>query len=88
MIKRVENSIIKALADIERGTFAGGVIRMSLVDGGVDYSKANPALSPSVIAEVDRIKEEIIKDNIRIYTTYRDALSAGIAPAGLSALDD
>ncbi len=88
MIKRVENSTIKALADIERGTFTGGVIRMSLADGGVDYSKSNPALSPSIIAEVDRIKEEIIKGDIRIHTTYSEALAAGAAPEGLSALDD
>ena len=84
MIKRVENSTIKALSDIERGTFASGVIRMSLANGDLDYSKSNPALSPSVIAEVDRIKEEIIKGNITIYSTYEEALAADIAPEELS----
>ena len=88
MIKRVESSIIKALADIENGTFTGGVIKMSMADGGVDYSKSNPALSPSVIAKVDRIKRDIIRGNIRIYGTYREALEAGAAPEGLSALDE
>ena len=86
MIKRVENSTIKALADIENGVFAGGVIRMSMADGGVDYSKSNPALSPSIIAQVDHIKEEIIRGDITIYATYKEALEVGAAPAGLSAL--
>ena len=88
MIKRVENSTIKALTDIENGTFKSGVIRMAMADGGIDYSKANPALSQSVIVQVDRIKEEIVKGNITIYGTYREALAAGVVPAGLSALDD
>ena len=87
MIKRVENSIIKALADIENGSFDGGIIRMSMADGGVDYSKANPALSPSVVAQVDRVKRDIVRGNIRIYGTYSEALAAGAVPAGLSALD-
>ena len=88
MIKRVENSTIKALTDIENGTFYGGVIRMSMADGGVDYSKANPALSPAVIAKVDHIKDEIVKGDIRVYSTYKEALEAGAAPARLSALDE
>ena len=88
MIKRVENSTIKALTDIENGIFYGGVIKMSMADGGVDYSKSNPALLPSVIAQVDRIKEEIVKGNITIYATYEGALEAGAAPEGLSALDN
>ena len=79
---------MKALTDIENGAFTGGVIRMTMLDGGSDYSKANPALSPSAIAQVDRIKAEIINGNIKVYGTYREALDAGVVPAGLSALDD
>ena len=67
MIKRVENSTIKALTDIENGTFTGGVVKMTMADKGVDYSTANPALSKSVIAEVEKAKTEIINGNIKIY---------------------
>lgn len=88
MIKRVENSTIKALTDIENGTFTGGVVKMTMADKGVDYSTANPALSKSVIAEVEKAKTEIINGNIKIYDTYKEALDAGVVPAGLSALDD
>ena len=88
MIKSVENSTIRALTDIEKGVFKSGVVRTSMADGGLAYSKANPALSPSVIAEVDRVKQEIVSGNIKVYGTYREALAAGVVPAGLSALDD
>lgn len=88
MIKRVENSTIKALTDIENGVFAGGVVKMTMEDAGVDYSTANPALSPAVIEELENAKTEIINGSITVYATYRDALAAGAVPEGLSALDD
>jgi basic membrane protein A len=88
MLKRVENSTIKALTDIENGTFAGGVVKMSMVDDGVGYSTANPELSADVIKQVDAAKADIINGKIKIYGTYKDAFAAGVVPKGLAALDD
>ncbi len=88
MVKRVENSTIKALTDIASGSFSGGLVKMSMVDDGIDYSKSNPDLSSSVIAQVDSVKQDIIAGNIIVYGTYSEALAAGVVPEGLSALDD
>ncbi|MDY4609800.1 MAG: BMP family protein [Sphaerochaetaceae bacterium] len=88
MLKRVENSTIKALTDVENGTFAGGVVKMGMTDDGVGYSTANPELSADVIKQVDAAKSDIISGKIKIYPTYKEALAAGAVPAGLSALDD
>jgi basic membrane protein A len=37
---------------------------------------------------VEKAKADIISGAIDIYPTYKGALAAGAAPAGLSALDD
>jgi len=88
MLKRVENSSLMVLSAVADGTFAGGVVQMSMADEGVGYSAANPELSASVKAAVDAAKVDVVSGKIKLYKTYKDALAAGAAPAGLAALDD
>ena len=88
MVKRVENSTKMALDEVAAGTFKGGVVHMGMKENGVDYSKANKALSADVAKQVDAAKGDIINGKIKIYGTYKDALAAGAAPVGLAAKDD
>ncbi len=88
MLKRVENSSLHVLNAVADGTFKGGVIQMGMVDDGVGYSTANPELSKNVIAAVEKAKADVISGKVKLYKTYKDALAAGAAPAGLAALDD
>lgn len=88
MLKRVENATLYALNAVQDGTFAGKVVNMSMADDGVGYSTANPALSQSVIAQVEQAKADIASGKIKVYGTYKEALANGAAPAGLLALDD
>ena len=88
MIKRVETSLLIALNDFAEGKFAGGVVNLSLKDGGVDYSKANKELGVKVIDSIESAKKDIISGAVKIVPTYKEALAAGIAPEGLGAIDD
>lgn len=88
MIKRVETATLMALHDFADGKFAGGVVNLSLKDGGVDYSKANKAFSIKVIDAIETAKKDIISGAVKIVPTYKEALAEGIAPAGLGAIDD
>ncbi|MEA5027274.1 MAG: BMP family ABC transporter substrate-binding protein [Sphaerochaeta associata] len=88
MLKRVENSSLMVLKAVADGSFSGGVVQMGMADDGVGYSTANPELSANVIKLVDAAKADINSGKIKIFKTYREALAAGAAPAGLAALDD
>ena len=88
MLKRVENSSLMVLKAVADGSFSGGVVQMGMADDGVGYSTANPELSANVVKLVDAAKADINSGKIKIYKTYREALAAGAAPAGLAALDD
>ncbi len=88
MLKRVENSSLMVLKAVADGSFSGGVVQMGMADDGVGYSTANPELRASVVKQVDAAKADINSGKIKIFKTYREALAAGAAPAGLAALDD
>ena len=88
MLKKVENSSLYCLNAVKNGTFTGEVVKMTMEDDGVGYSTANAELKSEVVKTVDTAKADIINGKIKIYGTYKDALAAGAAPAGLSALDD
>ena len=88
MLKRVESSSLYCLEAVENGTFTGEVVKMTMADNGVGYSTANPELKAEVVKAVEKAKADIISGAIDIYPTYKGALAAGAAPAGLSALDD
>jgi basic membrane protein A len=88
MLKKVENSSLYCLNAVKNGTFSGEVVKMTMEDDGVGYSTANTELKADVIKAVDAAKADIISGKIKIYGTYKEALAAGAAPAGLAALDD
>lgn len=88
MLKKVENSSLYALNAAKEGTFKGEVIKMTLADDGVGYSQANSELKAEVVKALEEARTDIINGKIKIYGTYKEALAAGAAPAGLAALDD
>ncbi|MFA5467619.1 MAG: BMP family ABC transporter substrate-binding protein [Sphaerochaetaceae bacterium] len=88
MLKKVEASSLYALNAAKDGTFTGKVVKMTLADDGVGYSQANPELKADVVKAIEAAKADVISGKIKIFGTYRDALAAGVVPAGLAALDD
>lgn len=88
MLKVVEASTLDALNKIKAGTFTAGEVVMSMTDGGVGYSKANAELKADVVKAVDAAAKDIVSGKIKVIPTYKDALAAGVVPAGLGALDD
>ena len=89
MVKRVDTAAQMLLRDckdfsldLPRETYLG------LAQQGMDYSIANPLLHKEIIEAVNVKKQEIISGKQKIYKTYAQALSAGIAPQGLKAIDD
>ncbi|MGP1457762.1 MAG: BMP family lipoprotein [Treponema sp.] len=88
MVKKVETASLMALKSIEEGDFKSGVHKLSLADGGVDYSLTNAELKPEVVRAVDAMKSDIISGAVTVVGTYREALEKGLVPAGLGAKDD
>ncbi len=88
MLKMVETSAIMALTDVKDGAFEGGVIELDMAANGVGYAATNTELSKDIIDEIEAIKAEIVAGDIMVYKTYKDALAAGVVPAGLGAKDD
>jgi basic membrane protein A len=88
MIKRVESASLYALKAVENNTFKGGEVFLNMALDGVDFATTNPELSSPIIAKVDAIKKDIISGKIKVIGTYKDALAAGVVPAGLGAKDD
>jgi len=88
MVKRVESATLYALQSVEKDSFVSGVITLDMAANGVDYSTANPELSADVIKSVDSYKQKIIDGSIKVIDKYAACQEAGIAPAGLGAIDD
>lgn len=88
MLKRVESSTMYALNAVEKSEFKSGVIRLDMAADGVGFSSANPELSADVVSQVEAAKADIISGKIKIYGTYAETAAAGLAPAGLGAIDD
>ena len=61
---------------------------LALKDDGVDYSNVNKAISSEVLDAAEKVKSEIISGRVKILPTYKEALDAGLVPAGLGAIDD
>ena len=88
MLKVVENSTIDALNKVKNGTWQGGVVTQNMANDGVGYSKANSELKASAIAAADQAKADILSGKIVVNKTYKASKAAGLAPAGLGAIDD
>ncbi len=88
MLKMVENSTLDALTKVKDGTWQGGVVTQNMANSGVGYSTANALLSDAAKAAAEKAKSDILSGSIVVNKTYAASKAAGIAPAGLSAIDD
>ena len=88
MLKMVENSTLDALNKVKDGTWQGGVVTQNMANEGVGYSTANSELKASAIAAADQAKADILSGKIVVNKTYAASKAAGLAPAGLAAIDD
>ncbi len=88
MLKMVENSTLDALNKVKNGTWQGGVVTQNMANEGVGYSTANSELKASAIAAADKAKADILSGKIVVNKTYAASKAAGLAPAGLAAIDD
>jgi basic membrane protein A len=70
--KRVDVAVYKAIQSVLNGTFHGGNVVYGLKDNGVGLGKINPAVPQSEVAQVNKIKAEIIAGKIKnIPTTVK-----------------
>jgi basic membrane protein A len=88
MLKRVESSTLYALKAVQSNTFASKVLVLDMKADGIGYSVRNEELNADIVKKVDAIKKDIIDGKIKVYATYKDALAAGVVPAGLGAMDN
>ncbi|MBO5123743.1 MAG: BMP family protein [Spirochaetaceae bacterium] len=88
MIKRVEASTMYALDAVAKDTFKSGVVTLDMAADGVGFSAANPELSAAVVKQIEDLKADIVSGKIKVIGTYKDAMAAGVAPAGLGAMDN
>jgi len=87
MIKRVESSVYYALNAVRDGNFYGRTIVFDLAMEGVGFSTTNPALSPSVIAQLDVIRRQIIAGEVVVASTLAAAMQLPGFPQDLMAID-
>ena len=88
MLKRVETSLVYALNSIKDNTFKGEIITFDLAKDGVGYSTANPALSDTIIAKLNALKERIASGEIKVAATNAEAKKLPGFPRNLKAVDD
>jgi basic membrane protein A len=88
MLKVVESSIIYALNSIKNNTYQGETITFDLAKDGVGYSSTNPALSASIITELEAVKRKIISGEIKIAPSNAEAKKLPGFPQNLKANDD
>jgi basic membrane protein A len=87
MLKRVESSTLYALNAIKNGTFKGETITFDLKAEGVGYAATNPALSASIKAKLEEVKQQIVAGQISIAPSYEAAKKLPGFPQNLKALD-
>jgi basic membrane protein A len=88
MLKLVETSLIYALNSIKNNTYKGETITFDLSKDGVGYSATNPALGASIKAELETLKQKIIKGEIAIAPSNAEAKKLPGFPQNLKAVDD
>jgi len=68
MLKRVDIAAYHAIQSVVDGTFSGGIVTLTLADGGVDYTTegSNIILPESVLAELNAIEQAIIDGTLVI----------------------
>jgi basic membrane protein A len=63
--KRVDVAVFKAIQSAVNGTFKGGNVTYGLKDNGVGLGKINARVPKSEIAQVNKIREQIINGKIK-----------------------
>jgi basic membrane protein A and related proteins len=70
MEKRVDVSVYNVIKDVATGaSFPHGTLSLGLKEGGVDYATSNPALTPDIRKELEKLKKDIISGKITVPTT-------------------
>ena len=87
MLKRVEESVIYALTAVAEGNFYGRTMVFDLPKEGVGISTTNPALSHSVIEQVEAKRQAIIAGDIVVVPTLAEAVLLPGFPQNLMAID-
>ena len=88
MLKLVENSTLDALNKVKNDAWQGGVVTQNMANEGVGYSTANAELKAASVKAADQAKADILSGKIVVNKTYAASKAAGLAPAGLAAIDD
>ena len=88
MLKDVAGSLMYGLNAVKNNAFTGEVITFNLAKGGVGYTATNPALSASIIARLEEIKQKIISGEIAIAATNAEAQTLPGFPHDLKAIDN
>jgi basic membrane protein A len=66
-VKRVDNGVYQAIAQVKAGKFAGGGdLVFNLKNGGMDVGKINPACPAAFIAEMKSYKKQIIAGTLKV----------------------
>jgi basic membrane protein A len=63
--KRVDVAVFKAIESVVNGTFKGGNVTYGLADNGVGLGKINARVPKSEVAQVNKIKAQIISGKIK-----------------------
>lgn len=69
-LKKVGDVMVKFIKETEANGFKNGLVRYTLKDGGVDLTDGQ--LSKEIIAEVKKIKEDIISGKIKVPSTIEE----------------
>lgn len=69
--KNVDVAVYKAIESVVNGTFKGGNVVYGLKDDGVSLGTINPRVPKSDVAQVDKIRQQIIAGKIKIPTTVK-----------------
>jgi basic membrane protein A len=87
MIKRVETATFAAITSVHNNTFAGSsVVTLTLEQEGVGFTTA--MLNSAILQNMQDIRDRIVSKRIQVAPGYKEALSAGLAPPGLKAVDN
>jgi len=75
MLKRVDNAAYQAIQSVVEGTFSGGIVTLTLADGGVGYTNegSNLQLSDTIKSELDKIEQGIVSGTITVPETIEEA---------------
>jgi basic membrane protein A len=87
MLKRVDAGVLYGLRAVQNRTFKGEVVVLDMNAGGVEYSRANPALTEDIVDRLEQFKRLIVNGRIRVAFTRAEAGQLPGFPRNLDAKD-